>query len=212
MLPVRDSPISIDPSLHRSKVSIDPGLAENVRHLPNIICILRIALVWPIAAALGDREYLVALALFIVAGLSDGIDGYLAKRFNWISELGKFLDPLADKLLLMTVFVEAAWLGLAPWWLTSAVVARDVFIGLGALAFRVWFGPLHGRPTVSSKINTALQLLYLMNVLVYAALSLPPHEVLDALALIVFATTVFSGLNYLAIFTRRAWSQPASPS
>jgi cardiolipin synthase len=183
-----------------------------VRHLPNIICILRIALVWPIAAALADREYLIALALFIVAGLSDGVDGYLAKRFNWTSDLGKFLDPLADKSLLVTVFVEAAWLGLAPWWLTSAVVARDVLIGLGAMVFRLWFGPLRGRPTLSSKINTAMQLLYLVALLVNAALNFPPHEVLDALAILVFITTVFSGLNYMAIFTRRAWAEPASPS
>jgi cardiolipin synthase len=168
--------------------------------------------VWPIAASLGDREYLVALALFILAGLSDGLDGYLAKRFNWTSDLGKVLDPLADKLLLVTVFVESAWLGLAPWWLTSAVVARDVFIVLGALVFRLWFGPLRGRPTVSSKINTALQLLYIMGALVHAALSFPPHEMLDALAILVFVTTVFSGLNYLAIFTRRAWAQPLSLS
>ena len=85
-------------------------------------------------------------ALFVVAAVSDGLDGYLAKRFNWTSELGKFLDPMADKLLLMTVFVESAWLGLVPWWITAAAVARDVMIGLGALVFRVWFGPLRGRP------------------------------------------------------------------
>jgi cardiolipin synthase (CMP-forming) len=183
-----------------------------VRHLPNIICVLRIALVWPVAAALAHREYLLALALIIVAGLSDVVDGYLAKRFNWTSELGKFLDPFADKLLLVTVFVEAAWLGLAPWWLTSAVVARDVLIALGAMVFRLWIGPLRGRPTLSSKINTAMQLLYMMAMLVYAAMSLPPHEILDALAVLVFITTVFSGLNYMAIFTRRAWAAPVSPS
>jgi cardiolipin synthase len=183
-----------------------------VRHLPNIICVLRIALVWPIAAALARREYLLALALFIVAGLSDGIDGYLAKRFNWTSELGKFLDPLADKLLLVTVFVEAAWLGLAPWWLTSAVVARDVLIILGAMVFRLWVGPLRGRPTISSKINTAMQLLYPVAMLVHAAMGFPPHEVLEALAILVFTTTVFSGLNYMTVFTRRAWATPVSPS
>jgi cardiolipin synthase (CMP-forming) len=183
-----------------------------VRHLPNIICILRIALVWPIAVVLWQREYLEALGLFMVAGLSDGVDGYLAKRFGWQSDLGKFLDPAADKLLLMTVFVEAAWLGLVPWWLTAAVVARDVFIGLGALAFRLWIGPLHGRPTVSSKINTLMQLLYQAAVLLSAALSFPPHEVLAALALIVFATTVVSGINYFTIFARRAWEQPVSHS
>jgi len=168
------------------------------------------ALVWPVAVTLGAREYLIALALFFLAGLSDGVDGYLAKRFNWTSELGKFLDPLADKLLLITVFVEAAWLGLAPWWLTAAVVSRDVFIGLGALVFRLWFGPLRGRPTLSSKINTGLQLLYLMAMLVNAAWNLPSREVLEVLAIMVFATTVISGLNYLAIFTRRAWAAPVT--
>jgi len=183
-----------------------------VRHLPNIICVLRIALVWPIAAALAEREYLIALAMFVVAGLSDGIDGYLAKRFNWTSELGKLLDPLADKLLLVTVFVESAWLGLAPWWLTSAVVARDVLIALGALAFRLVVGPLRGRPTLSSKINTAMQLLYPVAMLVNAALNFPPREVLDALAVVVFITTVFSGLNYMAVFTRRAWEAPVGSS
>ena len=82
---------------------------------------------------------------------------------------GRFLDPLADKLLLVAVFVETAWLGLVPWWLTAAVVARDVMIGLGALTYRLWFGPLHGRPTLISKINTAAQLLYVMLVLLSAA-------------------------------------------
>ena len=153
-----------------------------------------------------------ALGLFMLAGLSDGLDGYLAKRFNWTSELGKFLDPLADKLLLVIVFVESAWLGLVPWWLTAAVVARDVLIGLGALVFRFWFGPLRGRPTVLSKINTGVQLLYLFAVMLRAALAFPPHEVLDALGLLVLVTTVFSGFDYVAAFTRRAWSGTAGAS
>jgi len=183
-----------------------------VRHLPNLICVFRMLLVWPVAAALADHEYLTALALFMVAGASDGVDGYLAKRFNWTSELGKVLDPVADKLLLVTVFVESAWMGLAPWWLTSAVVARDVSIALGALAYRSLIGPLRGRPTVSSKINTAMQLLYPVCMLLYAALGFPPHEILDALAVLVFMTTVISGFNYIAVFTRRAWDAPARSS
>jgi cardiolipin synthase len=115
-------------------------------------------------------------------------------------------------LLLVTVFVESAWLGLAPWWLTSAVVARDVLIVLGALAYRLLIGPLRGRPTVSSKINTALQLLYPVAMLANAAMNFPPHQVLDALAILVLITTVFSGLNYMAVFTRRAWDAPVSTS
>lgn len=177
-----------------------------MRHLPNLICVVRLALIWPVAAALAGGRYGLALALFMLAAASDGLDGYLAKRFNWISELGKVLDPLADKLLLVTVFVESTWLGLVPWWVTAAAVARDVMIGLGALVYRLWFGPLRGRPTIISKINTAAQLLYLMAVMLGAAVAFPPHEVLRALALTVFATTVISGADYVQAFTRRAWS------
>ncbi|HEY3784991.1 MAG TPA: CDP-alcohol phosphatidyltransferase family protein [Steroidobacteraceae bacterium] len=181
-----------------------------MRHLPNLICLIRIALVWPIAAALYAQHPGEALALFMLAGFSDGLDGYLAKRFHWTSELGKVLDPLADKLLLVIVFVEGAWLELIPWWLSAAVVARDVLIGLGALTFRLWFGPLQGRPTVLSKINTGMQLLYLTAIMVNAALRFPPREVLDALGAIVLVSTGVSGLNYFALFTRRAWSQAVS--
>jgi cardiolipin synthase (CMP-forming) len=177
-----------------------------VRHLPNIICLVRLALIWPVATALYGGRYGLALAIFLLAAISDGLDGYLAKRFNWISELGKLLDPAADKLLLVTVFVESTWLGLVPWWVTAAAVARDVMIALGALVYRIWFGPLRGRPTIISKINTAAQLLYLMAVMLGAAAAFPSQDVLRALAIIVFATTVLSGVNYVQAFTRRAWA------
>lgn len=182
-----------------------------MRHLPNIICLLRIALIWPISAALTRGEYLAALGLFIAAALSDGVDGYLAKRFGWTSDLGRFLDPLADKLLLIVVFVQGAWLQLIPWWLAAAVVARDVMIGLGALIYRLWFGPLQGRPTLVSKINTGAQLIYVGLVLLEAATGRPPRAVLDACALVPCATTIISGWHYLSLFTRRAWMLPAQP-
>ena len=182
-----------------------------MRHLPNLICLVRIALIWPIAAALAAGEQLAALSLFVAAAASDGLDGYLAKRFNWTSALGKVLDPLADKLLLVTLFIEGAWLGLIPWWLSAAVVARDVLIGLGALVFRIWFGPLRGRPTVLSKANTAVQLLYVMLVMLNAAWGLPPREMLDATSALTLGTTVLSGLDYVVTFTRRAWT-PARPA
>jgi len=88
-------------------------------------------------------------------------------------------------------------------------VARDVAIGLGALIFRVWFGPLHGRPTRLSKVNTAAQLIYVALVMLHAASGAPPHEVLDACALITLAPTLISGGNYVSAFTRRAWQLPA---
>ena len=179
-----------------------------MRHIPNLICLIRLALIWPVASALHAQRYALGLALFVVAAVSDGLDGFLAKRFNWVSELGKVLDPAADKLLLVVVFVESAWLGLVPWWVTAAAVARDVMIALGALIYRVWFGPLHGRPTVISKINTAAQLLYLAGVMFVAASRLPLAGELRAFALIVVLTTALSGFDYLSTFTRRAWYAP----
>jgi cardiolipin synthase len=183
-----------------------------VRHIPNLICLIRLVLVWPVAAALHDGRYGLALGLFVAAALSDGLDGFLAKRFNWVSELGKVLDPAADKLLLVVVFVESAWLGLVPWWITAAAVARDVMIALGALAFKLWVGPLRGRPTVISKINTAAQLLYLAGVMCAATLLLPYAGVVRAAGLVVFVTTVLSGLDYLITFARRAWTAPPRPA
>ncbi len=179
-----------------------------MRHLPNLISLVRIALIWPTLAALEAGRFWTALALFLIAAVSDGLDGFLAKRFAWTSDLGRFLDPLADKLLLVTVFVLCAWLALVPWWLTAVVVARDVMIGLGALIYRLWFGALHGRPTVISKVNTAAQLLYITLVLLAAAVNFPPPAVLGALALITLATTFISGAHYLNTFARRAWAQP----
>jgi cardiolipin synthase len=129
-----------------------------LRHLPNIICLVRIALIWPTIDALYTGQYWTALILVAACAVSDGLDGWLAKRFNWTSQLGKLLDPLADKLLLVALFLTGAWINLLPWWLTAVVVARDVMIGLGAVIYRFWFGPLHGRPTLVSKINTGMQL------------------------------------------------------
>ncbi len=98
----------------------------------------------------------------VAAAVSDGVDGFLAKRYGWTTELGSYLDPLADKLLLVAVFVSAAWSAIAPWWLAAAAIARDLVIGGGALIFRLWFGPLAGPADARSRRSTpALQILYL---------------------------------------------------
>ncbi|HUK02162.1 MAG TPA: CDP-alcohol phosphatidyltransferase family protein [Steroidobacteraceae bacterium] len=180
-----------------------------MRHIPNLICVARILLVWPIVHALYAANYDAAIVLFFIASASDGLDGYLAKRFSWTSTLGKYLDPLADKVLLIAVFVSCAWLGLVPRWLAATAVARDVMIGLGAVVFTLWFGPLRGRPTVLSKVNTAVQLSYLLFVMLYQAFGIPSQEILSALAIIALLTTLLSGVDYVMVFTRRAWALPA---
>lgn len=175
-----------------------------MRHLPNLICLFRIVLVWPILVSITRADYALTLVLFFVAAASDGLDGYLAKRFNWTSDLGKILDPAADKLLLVAVYLVATWYGLIPRWLTIAAVARDVLIPLGALSYRIGWGSLNGRPVISSKINTLFQVLYMLAVIAHAAFGWPSDAILDALAVVTFTTIVISGAAYVIEFTRRA--------
>lgn len=172
--------------------------------LPNLICVLRILLVAPIVWTLTAALYGWTLVLFIVAAASDGLDGLLAKRFGWTSELGKFLDPLADKLLLVAVYVTLAVLGLAPAWLAGTVVLRDLVIGAGAAVFRTRFGPLHGRPTVISKVNTVCQIAYVVIVVTGRATGGVPDWMVSAATGVVFITTVASGYDYVVTYARRA--------
>jgi cardiolipin synthase (CMP-forming) len=179
-------------------------LSAAVRHLPNLICVFRIVLVWPILVSITRGQYSLTLLLFFIAAASDGLDGYLAKRFNWVSELGKLLDPFADKLLLVAVYLVATWYGLIPHWLTVAAVARDVAIPLGALSYRIGWGAVNGRPMISSKINTLFQVLCMLAVIAHAAFGLPPDSILQALEWVTLATIVISGGAYVFEFTRRA--------
>ena len=175
-----------------------------MHHLPNIICLLRMALIWPIVAGLAAGDYRLTLLLFVVAAVSDGLDGWLAKRFGWTSRLGHLLDPLADKLLLVSVFLVLCWLHRVPAYLGVLAAGRDVMIGLGAVLYRIGWGVLHGRPILASKINTVLQILYVSLVVLRAGFGQPPQTVLDALAVAVTLTVLISGAAYLREFTGRA--------
>ena len=87
----------------------------SLRFLPNLLCVMRILLVYPVAHGILQGRHPEVMALFGIAAFSDALDGFLAKRFGWQTELGKVLDPLADKLLLVTVFICLSFAGLAPW-------------------------------------------------------------------------------------------------
>ncbi|HZF17565.1 MAG TPA: CDP-alcohol phosphatidyltransferase family protein [Steroidobacteraceae bacterium] len=178
-----------------------------LRQLPNAISIVRMALVIPIAWFVGAERLNGALALCAIAAFSDALDGYLAKRFGWTSELGKILDPLADKLLLVTLFITLAIVGWIPVWLAVAAVSRDLVIAFGAMAYRNWFGPIEGRPTTVSKINTGLQLIYVLAVIAARAYGLPSDAAafaVTALGAAVFVTTVVSGIDYVGRYWRKA--------
>lgn len=172
--------------------------------LPNLLCILRILLVYPVAHGILQGHFPQVLALFAAAAFTDALDGYLAKRFDWHSELGKVLDPLADKLLLVSVFICLSFAGLAPWWLAALVLLRDLVIFFGALTFKWLFGPLRGQPTAVSKFNTLCQILFCLAVVADAAFGIPGGAVVIALGALVVLSTAVSGIDYTLIYTRRA--------
>jgi cardiolipin synthase len=176
----------------------------SLRQIPNIISAIRILLVAPIAVALANHQLVTTIVLFGVAALSDAADGFLAKRYGWQSELGAVLDPAADKLLLVTVFITLAYLKLVPLWLMAAAVARDATIVLGALFYRYWFGPLNVRPSIVSKFNTLCQAAFILAVVGREELSVPPSWVVVVLGALVLVTVAVSGIDYVLIYGRRA--------
>jgi cardiolipin synthase len=160
-------------------------------------------LVAPLAWLLVTEQYLLTLIIFSIAAVTDALDGFLAKRYDWMSELGKILDPLADKLLLVTVFVTLTVIGLVPLWLTTVVAARDVIITGGAITYRVVIGPVNGNPTLVSKFNTLCQILYLSAVVELRANGWTPPVVVMVLSILVLVTTLVSGYDYIATYARR---------
>ena len=178
----------------------------SLRWLPNAISLLRIALVLPILIFIVDGQYKIALALFFFAGLSDGIDGYLAKRFEWHTRIGALLDPIADKLLVAGLFITLAYTGDIPVWLAAVVILRDVVIVSGAMAYNFLVRPVQGEPTRVSKLNTALQLLFLLFVISRAGFGWPDEISITVLGASVLITVVISGVDYVWSWSRRARS------
>jgi cardiolipin synthase len=176
----------------------------SLRSLPNLLSVVRMLLVYPTALGILEGRYQMVLGLFLLAAFTDGVDGFLARRFNWSSELGGILDPLADKLLMVSTFLCMSVAGLAPWWLTVVVLLRDLVIVAGAIAYRALFGRLHGEPKASSKLNTLCQVLFCLAVVSQAAHGWPAQRVVVALGALVLVTTSVSGLDYVLTYSRRA--------
>jgi cardiolipin synthase (CMP-forming) len=181
-------------------------VSASLRQIPNLITILRILLIAPIAIALSHEQLLTSLLLIGVAALSDAADGFLAKQFGWQTELGALLDPLADKLLLVTIFVTLATLGGVPIWLMAAAVGRDCIIVLGALAYRRFIGTVRMEPTLISKINTLCQLAFVVSVVARQEFTLPASWIVTLLGALVLLTVAISGLDYVITFAERAIS------
>jgi len=175
--------------------------------LPNAISLFRIALVAPILLLMLNGRHDIALVLFFVAGFSDGLDGYLAKRFDWHSRSGALLDPIADKLLVAGTFVTLGVTGHLPIWLVTIVILRDVVIVGGAMAYNFLVRPVEGEPTRISKLNTALELLLVLFVISRAGFGWPDRITITLLGAAVLVTVVISGIDYVWSWTNRALSK-----
>jgi cardiolipin synthase (CMP-forming) len=181
-----------------------------LRQIPNLITALRILLIAPIAVALLRHELLIALGLFFIAAVSDLLDGFIAKRFGWQSALGGVLDPAADKLLLATSFVVLAVMHLVPLWLMATAVARDLVIVSGALAYRLWLGPVEARPSNLSRLNTLCQALFILCVIARQQFSQPDAWAIVTLGALTFLTTVVSGIDYVLRYGKAALEESRS--
>jgi cardiolipin synthase (CMP-forming) len=164
--------------------------------IPNLITAFRIILVPVFVIYLINDRLNSALVIFLICMVSDGIDGMVARLFNQKSRLGAYLDPLADKTLLVTAFLLLGVRGYLPSWFTVTAIARDVMILLGVLVFHLNRLEIRIRPSIVSKINTCFQFITLSIVLL-KGLVLLPSAIYEALYYITAALTIVSGLHYM---------------
>lgn len=176
----------------------------NYRLIPNIITVFRLFLVIPISILLLSEHYRLAFTLFIVAGLSDGIDGFLARHYQWMTRFGAITDPLADKILILVTYACLTWHGKIPVWLFTIVLFRDIWIIAGAVAYRSFIGELQFKPLWISKINTVLQIVFVVIILFEAAFVAVPTLLVQILTYLVLLTTLASLVDYTWVWGRRA--------
>ncbi|ADE14051.1 CDP-alcohol phosphatidyltransferase [Nitrosococcus halophilus Nc 4] len=186
-----------------------------VRNIPNLLTVIRILLVAPLIYVLLQEDYFFALWIILMAGASDGVDGFLAKHYHWQSRLGSILDPLADKLLLISSFIVLAWLGHLPYWLVLLALGRDLVIVLGGLAYHFWVGPFEMEPVPLSKLNTLCQILLVVAVMISQLPGLDIPQLTGWFIYLVALTTLLSGMQYIWHWGGQAWrvsrTQKAGP-
>ena len=171
------------------------------RSVPNVVTGFRLIAVPVVVVFLLSNSLTAAFWVIVAAGISDGLDGYLAKQLDAVTRLGTYLDPLADKALLIAVFVCLAILGLLPGWLVCLIVLRDMLIVGGVLLSRVTALSIMIEPTMISKLNTFMQIFLGMWVLGQVVLGADVPYIAGSLILLVVLTTLASGMLYLFRWT-----------
>jgi len=174
--------------------------------IPNFITIFRFLLVPAVIWALLSDDVIWALVCFVVAGISDGIDGFIARHFDQRSELGAYLDPMADKLLLVSVFVVLGFMGELPLWLVVAAVSRDALIVAAVLLSTIMSRPVAMKPLFVSKANTAMQIVLVIVVLTELAFETVFGPLRLTLVAVSASLTVASAAAYLVQWLRHMGS------
>jgi cardiolipin synthase len=194
----------------KSKIAI-PSVSSRIVTVPNLLTMFRMALIPVFVSLLYSRKFAWALGVFVLAGLTDGLDGLLARRLNQGSQLGTILDPIADKLLLVTSFIVLSIPAISPqplprhfpipFWVTVVVISRDIFIIVGAAAINIVTGFRRFRPSWLGKINTTVQILAIAAILIAA--SYPSVSgYLPTVYTTVFGFAVLSGIHYIFFASR----------
>ena len=180
--------------------------------IPNLITLGRILLVpivvWAIAT---PGAMWIAFVLFVAAGVSDAVDGYLAKRFQMTTELGAYLDPLADKALIVSIYLTLGINNLIPRWLVILVVSRDILIVGGIILSWLVGNPLKIKPLLVSKLNTVAQIVFACVVLGSLGFAIPADTLTLVLMGLVAVLTLLSVAAYLAEWVRHMNTTAAGP-
>ncbi len=173
-------------------------------NIPNFISLARLVLVPLMVWLVISGDLSSAFWVFVAAGISDAVDGFIAKRFDMETELGKYLDPIADKAMLVGVYISLGSQGLIQTWLVILVVFRDVLIIGGALLFQTLTQSLFMQPLMISKVNTLMQIVLAALILAGAGMNGDGRLFSQFMVYVVAATTVMSGIAYVVTWTRRA--------
>jgi cardiolipin synthase len=181
-------------------------------NIPNSLTLGRIVLVPLVVWLIITDEMLAAFLVFLLAGMSDAADGFLAKRYGWRTELGAYLDPIADKALLGSIYVTLGLAGHLPAWLVIAVVSRDILI-IGAVVLSWMLSrPLTMQPLLISKINTFSQIVLAGLVLAELGLGLGLHQLVNALILVTGTLTIISAATYFWAWLKLMASYEPAPA
>ena len=187
-------------------------MSSRILTLPNVLTVFRMALTPVFVSLLFYQKFVWALGAFVLAGITDGLDGLLARRFKQQSPLGRILDPIADKMMLVTSFVVLSMRGVfptplpkhlpVPFWVTITVISRDIFILVGAVAINMVSGFRAFQPSFLGKVSTVVQIVAVAAVILAAQTRVETGYYLPTIYTSVFTLALLSGIHYIFFVSR----------